>query len=208
MTDPARPLDGDDVEILARETAYRGYFRIDRYRLRHRLHGGGWSAEMVREVFERGHAVAVLLYDPDRDTLAMIEQFRVGALAAGVRPWLLEIVAGIIEDGETEEQVVRREAAEEAGCAIGELRHACTYLVSPGGATETVSVYVGRIDSQGVGGVHGMAAEGEDIRVVLVPAAEALAMLERGVFNNGAILIAMQWFALHRDTLRRAWLGS
>ncbi|KAF0116429.1 MAG: hypothetical protein FD149_1415, partial [Rhodospirillaceae bacterium] len=188
-----------------RDTAYQGFFRIDRYRLRHRLYNGAWGPHVTRELFERGHAVAVLLYDPERDALILIEQFRIGALAAGWNPWLLEVVAGIIEPGETAEQVARREVREEAGCDVITLEKVGHYLVSPGGTTETVTLFCGRVDSAKAGGIHGKFEEGEDIRVVVVPAGQALAMLENGTLTNGALLVAMLWFALHRDRLHRHW---
>ena len=103
------PFTADDVEILERSTPFQGYFRIDRYHLRHRTHDGGWTAPMSREIFERGHAVGILLYDPRQDRVGLIEQFRPGALAAGWHPWLIEVVAGIIDDGETPEAVAVRD---------------------------------------------------------------------------------------------------
>ena len=205
---PAPALTARDVEILERVEAYRGYFRVDRYRLRHRLHAGGWSGAMDREVFERGHAAAVLPYDPALDSVVFIEQFRIGAFAAGRPPWLLEIVAGIIEDGETAESVVRREAVEEAGCEIHELVPIADYLVSPGGTSETVVIFCGRVDASRVGGIHGKAEEHEDINVVAVPFAEARKRLDEGAVDNAAALIALQWLALNRDRLRRTWLGA
>ncbi|MBF0129563.1 MAG: NUDIX domain-containing protein [Alphaproteobacteria bacterium] len=201
-------LGRSDVEILERTPVYKGFFRINAYRLRHKLHQGGWGPEIGREMFERGHAVAVLLYDPERDALVLIDQFRLGAYVAGWTPWLVEVVAGIIEEGESPEDVARRESLEEAGCVVTDLVLAHTYLVSPGGASESVSVYCGRIDAEGVGGIHGLVEEGEDIRVVLVPAAEALAMLDSGELVNSAVLIAMQWFALNREKVRARGLGT
>ena len=111
----------DDVELLSHDLLYQGFFRYERYLLRHRLHGGGWSGSMSRELFERGQAAAVLLYDPTRDAVVLIEQFRVGAYAAGRGPWLTEIVAGSVNPGETGEDTVRREAREEAGLEIAAL---------------------------------------------------------------------------------------
>ncbi|MFN3077353.1 MAG: NUDIX domain-containing protein [Alphaproteobacteria bacterium] len=201
-------LTADDVEVLEHRIAYQGFFRIDRYRLRHRLHAGGWGPEITRELFERGQAVAVLLYDPDQDALVLIEQFRIGAYRVGWRPWLLEVVAGIIDENESPEQVVRRESLEESGCEIQDLLFVHSYLVSPGGATETVRVYCGRVDSRGAGGVHGLIEEGEDIRVVVIPSNEVLAMLERDELRNSATLVAIQWFALNRQKLRQRWLGA
>src|SRR3546814_11817116 len=105
-------MDDTDVEIAARDTCYQGYFRIDRYRFRHRLHGGGWSGEITRELFERGHAVAVLPYDPPADAVVLIEQFRIGAFAAGLPCWQTETVAGILDHGENPEVVAARVASE------------------------------------------------------------------------------------------------
>lgn len=203
----------DDVEIIEKTTPFSGYFRIDRYRLKHRLFEGGWSGEMSREVFERGHAAAALLYDPSRDVLVFIEQFRIGALAAarspwfddGLSPWLVECVAGIIEDGESPEDVVRREAIEEADCAIQGLVPVAHYLVSPGGTSESVFIFCGRVDASNAGGIHGISEEHENIRVLAIPATEALKWLETGKVNNAMSLIALQWFALNRERLRQRW---
>jgi ADP-ribose pyrophosphatase len=194
-----------DVEILEKTQAFKGYFRVDRYRLRHRLFRGGWSGVMTREVFERGHAAAVLPYDPVQDAVVMIEQFRMGALAAGRPPWLVEIVAGIIEEGETAEDVVRREAVEEAGCEIGNLIPIADYLVSPGGTSECISLFCGRVDSSGAGGFHGQAEEHEDIRVSVVPFARAAQMLQDRQVDNATALVSLQWLVINRDRVRREW---
>lgn len=196
---------GDDVEVLACEAAFEGYFRIDRWRLRHRLFAGGWSGEVLREVFERGHAAAVLPYDPVRDEVVLIEQFRIGAHAAGEAAWLIEVVAGIIEAAEAPEDVARRETMEEAGLEVGALEPITTFFVSPGGTTQTTALFVGRVDSARAGGVHGLEHEGEDIRVLAVPLEEALVMVADGRIREAATLIALQWLALNRERLRTAW---
>jgi ADP-ribose pyrophosphatase len=193
------------IDILDKAHVYDGYFRIDRYRLRHSLHAGGMSNEIVREVFERGHAVGVLLFDPDRDEVVMIEQFRIGAFAAGAEPWLTEIVAGIIEQGETAEQVARREITEEAGIEAGELWPMVRYLVSPGGTSETVELFLGWVDARRAGGIHGLDHEEEDIRVFPLPFPEAAALVEEGKIDNAMTLIALQWLMLHHDDVMRAW---
>ncbi len=195
-------MDETDVEILERKTVFRGYFRIDAYRLRHRLFAGGWSHEFSREVFERGHAVAVLLYDPARDAVIMIEQFRVGALAAGKPPWVRELVAGIIDEAESPEDVARREALEEAGCTIGEMLPVAQYMVSPGCSSETVRIFAALVDSGGVGGIHGLAEEHEDIRVSVVPWIEIRADLAARRFDNAITIVGLQWLALNRERLR------
>lgn len=196
-----------DVEIISKETVFKGYFQIDRYRLRHRTFAGGWTDEMVREVFERGHAVVVLLYDPDRDKVALIEQFRPGAYAAGWHPWLVECVAGIIEDGEHPDDVARRETREEAGADPTDMIHIGDYLVTAGGSSESCRLYCARVDSSAIAGTHGLAHEGEDIRVFLVDPAEGLGMCRDGRINNAMAVLALQWLALERDGLRAKWLG-
>ena len=193
------------VELRERTTPYQGYFRLDRYRLRHRRFDGGWSEVMTREVFERGHAASVLPYDPARDAVVLVEQFRTGALAAGMEPWLVEAVAGIIEPGEDPADVVRREAVEEAGCVITDLEPIGTVLLSPGGSSETLSMYLGRADISGVGGIHGLAHEHEDIRAFVVPAEEALARLARAEYLNAPLVMSLQWLALNRARMREVW---
>lgn len=210
---PARPIaepEGsemgpDDVQVLTHETCHDGFFRLERYTVRHRLFEGGWSRPARREVLERGHAAAVLPYDPVRDRVVLVEQFRIGALHDPRGPWLIETVAGMIEPGETPEAVVRREAVEEAGCELEELVPVGTYYVTPGGASERIHLYCGRVDASGVGGVHGLPEEGEDIRVLTPTFDEAWAMLERGEIRVATPLIALQWLALNRQALRARW---
>jgi ADP-ribose diphosphatase len=195
------------IEILGREVAYQGFFRIDRYRLRHRLHGGGWSGEISREVFERGRAVGILLYDPARDALVLIEQFRLAAHLSGFPAWQLEIVAGIVDrTGESEAQVARREAQEEAGLAIdGEILPIHRYLTSPGGSTETVALFCGRVDSRDAGGIHGLADEQEDIKVLVKSYDETMRLVRDDEISNGFTLLALYWLAANRSRLRRSW---
>ena len=198
-------MNADDVRILACDTVYQGYFRVDRYRLQHRRHDGGWTQELTREVFERGHAVAILPYDPRRDEVVLIEQFRVGAHAAGWAPWQLEVVAGIIDPGETAEDVARRESQEEAGLTILELTPIADFLNSPGAVSQTERLFCGRVDAAGAGGIHGLEHEGEDIKVVVVPFAELRGLLAANRVTNAPGLIALQWLLLNRDELRARW---
>jgi ADP-ribose pyrophosphatase len=192
-------------EILETSTGYAGFFRLMRYRLRHRLYNGNWSPVLTRELFERGHAAALLPYDPVADRVILIEQFRIGALEATGGPWLLEIVAGIIEPSETPEDVVRREAVEEMGCPVQEVVPICEYYVSPGGTSERISLFCGKVDASQAGGIHGLADESEDIRVVPMSADEAIARMQAGAIVSAAPIIALQWLALNRDQMRRRW---
>ena len=198
-------MSDEALRILDRETVYQGFFRIDRYRLRHRLYAGGWSGELSREVFERGRAVGVLLFDPARDAVVLVEQFRLAAHLAGFPAWQLEIVAGIVDHGEeSETAVAEREAQEEAGLAIdGAILPIHRYLTSPGGTTETVALFCGRVDAGDAGGIHGLAAEQEDIKVVVKGYAEIMAMLRDGTIVNGFTLVALYWLAANRARLRR-----
>ncbi|NQU59684.1 MAG: NUDIX domain-containing protein [Rhodospirillales bacterium] len=210
------PLSADDVEVVDKQTPYQGYFKVDTYRLKHRLFEGGWSGEMEREVFERGHAVAVLPYDPVLDRVVLIEQFRPGAFAAlksqwfddGASPWLIECVAGIIEKGEKPEDVVRRESIEETGCEIREILPIHHYLVSPGGTSESVFVYCGRTDASNAEGVYGLTDEHENIRVFSLAAKEAFALLDEGRIINAMTIIALQWLKANHAQVRENWRGQ
>ncbi len=198
-------MQNPQYEILETSTGYAGFFHLLRYRLRHRLFNGEWSPVLTRELFERGHAAAVLPYDPVLDRVVLTEQFRIGALQASGGPWLLEIVAGMIEAGETPEAVVRRESIEEIGCSIGELVSICDYHVSPGGTSERIHLFCGRVDASQAGGIHGVAAEGEDIRVVVMSADDAIARMGAGEIASAASIIALQWLMMHRASLRERW---
>lgn len=160
----------------------------------------------MREVFERGHAAAVLPYDPIRDEVILIEQFRVGALAAADGSWLLEIVAGMIEASETPQDVVKRESIEEADCIISDLIPLYDFFVSPGGTTERVALFCGRVDSTHAGGVHGAIEEGEDIKVHVVPLDTAIAFLNSGKITSASAIIALQWLALNRASVCARWV--
>lgn len=198
-----RLFSGADYQVLARNTLFQGFFKMVEYRVRHRLFGGGWSGEVRRELFERGHAVGVLPWEPRHDRIALVEQFRVGALSDPESPWQLELVAGTVENGESPEAVAHRELAEEAGITSAELVPLCDYLVSPGGSDERMTLFCALADLDGVGGIHGLAEEHEDIRVHLFDRAEALAGLEAGLCNNAPLIIALQWLALHHERLAR-----
>ena len=199
------PPPTEKVELIERTVAFQGYFRVARYLFRHTLYQGGLSGEVKREVFERGQAAAVLPYDPVRDEVVLIRQFRAGSYAAGRHPWGWETVAGIIEDGETPVDVARREAVEEAAVTITGLLPMGSVVLSPGACSETCTSFLGRTDTTGVGGIFGLEAENENILVKVVPFAEARAMLDRNECDNAVAVMALQWLALHRDDVRNRW---
>lgn len=195
----------NDVEIIARETVYSGFFSLDVWRFRHRLFNGGMSDVVSREIFERGHAAVLLPYDPVRDEVVLVEQIRIAAIDTSETPWLLEMVAGMIEPGESPEEVVRREAQEEAGLDIGRTQPVLSYLASPGGTSERLSIFVGEVDASVANGVHGLAEENEDIRVHVVSRETAYGLVEQGKIDNAASVIALQWLQLHYQQLRKEW---
>jgi ADP-ribose pyrophosphatase len=195
----------NDVEIIARDTRYSGFFSIDLYRFRHRLFNGEMSGEITREIFERGHAAVLLPFDPVRDEVVLIEQIRIAAFDTSETPWLLEMVAGMIEEGESPEDVARREAVEEAGLEVKRTKNVLSYLASPGGASERSTIFVGEVDAATAQGIHGLADENEDIRVHVVSREQAYQWVEEGKIDNAASVIALQWLQLHYQALRNEW---
>jgi len=194
------------VQVLQKNSVYSGYFKISRYQLKHTLYDGAWSNKIVREVFERGNSAAVILYDPKRDRVVLIEQFRIGALAAKLNPWVIEIVAGKIERGETGKDVVKRESVEESGCKPSKLIHIIDYQPSGGGVSEIVSLFCGKVDSVNVGGIYGVEDEGENIKVIVKSLDKAIQMVDKGIIANSASIIAIQWLSLNKAKIRKEWL--
>ena len=195
-----------EFKIINKEILYSGFFRMEKYCLQHTLYAGGWSAVINRELFVRGSCVAVLLYDPERDKVVLIEQFRAGAILQPDRAWLVEIVAGAIEEGETAIEVAYRESIEEAGCEIQELIVINEFYTTPGGASERITLFCGKIDSTKVGGIHGLDHEDEDISVRSVDFDEAYRMVESNEMESAIPIIAIQWLALNKEKIRQKWL--
>ncbi len=188
-----------DHKILAKERVYDGFFKIDRYSVQHKLFAGGETEVFYRELFERGEASAVLLYDPLRDNVVITEQYRIGAsLETSRSPWLLEVVAGTIEEGEHPEEVAKREVKEETGGHITDLIPITSYWSSPGGTSEKIHLFCAVVDSSQFNGVHGLESEHEDILVRVIPFAEAYDFIASGDINNGATIIALQWLKLNK----------
>tara|TARA_R110002167_G_scaffold103579_5_gene267936 strand:- start:1694 stop:2308 length:615 start_codon:yes stop_codon:yes gene_type:complete len=197
-----------DVEIDEDRAAWRGFFQVREYRLRHRLYKGGWGRWLSRELFVRGPAVGVLPYDPVLDCILQVEQFRVGAMNRSASPWIAELVAGIIDKpDESPEDVARREALEEAGIDIHEMEAIAEYYSSPGGSDEYFYLYCGRANLATAGGFFGLAEEGEDICAKVMSFTDAMAMLDAGQVSSAHNLIALQWLRLNRDALRQRWLA-
>lgn len=190
-------------KIIEKTTPFKGHYRIDKYLLQHTKFDGSCSKILEREVFERGHSTAILPYDPKADSFVFIEQFRPGPMAAGFDPWMIEIPAGIVEKGEKPEDVALRETQEEIGSTVTKLIHIMDYFVSQGGSSEWTALFCGLVDTQKLGGIHGLSEEDEDILTHIVPKAEALSWLQSGKLNNAPILIALLWFMLNEEKIQR-----
>jgi ADP-ribose pyrophosphatase len=202
----ARDLRAGTGEVEAEDIlpSHAGFFGLDVWRLRHRRFDGGMSPWITREVFVAGDAVTVLPYDPVRDRVLLIEQFRMGPVGRGdALPWQLEAIAGRIDPGETPEAAARREAVEEAGLVLGPLEKVAEYYPTPGAVTEYLFSYVALCDlPDGTAGVFGAAEEAEDIRGHLVTFDRLMALVGGGEVSNAPLILSALWLQRERDRLR------
>ncbi|MFV0432209.1 MAG: NUDIX domain-containing protein [Alphaproteobacteria bacterium] len=203
------------VELLEKSEEFKGYFEVNKYRFSYRQFNGKMGAVVEREIFERGHAVAVLPYDPIKDVIILIEQFRPGVFVGIQNPhwqnkqttsWMYEIIAGIIDEGETIDDVAIRETKEEANLEIANLKYIQPFFVSPGAVSEFIHLYVAQVNSEKAGGVFGLDVEAEDIKTHILPCDEVWKMLDEGKITNATALIALQWLRYHREQVREEWL--
>lgn len=192
-------------KLINRESVYTGFFKVDKCRIKHDLYLGG-EVEIQRELLYRGDAVAVLLYDPSRDKVVMVEQFRVGAIDDKEDdeqgPWLLEIVAGIVEQNESIKDVARRECKEEAGLDVHSFESIHSFYSSPGGSSEKIYLMCGLVDSNLAEGVHGLDHEGEDIKVSVHDFKDINQLLASDRISSAIPIIALQWLSINRERLR------
>ena len=199
----------NDVKILETINCYTGFLRIDRVRLKCRLFQGGWSQEFYREVLLREPGVGILLYDPHLDKVLLVEQFRIGCVDDQRNgPWALELVAGLLEDGETPAEVAIREAHEETGMQVEGLLPVCEYYNSPGGSAEKMTVFCASFAAGLAGGIFGVATESENIRTVILSREEALDAIASGRLNNAMSIIALQWLQLNLEHTKATLLAQ
>lgn len=198
----------EDWQLVNEEICFSGFFKLVRYHFRHMLFDGTQGPELAREVFVRGDATCVLLYDPHLQSLVLVEQFRAGGILHSESPWMFELVAGINEKGEEPEDVARREAEEEADARILDLIHIYDFFPSPGGSTERIHLFLGLVDARELGGIHGLPDEGEDIKVHVLSLPEVVSMLSRGEIDNSPAIIAIQWLLLNKERVDQAWGGG
>lgn len=199
MSEHLPVFDNNDIEVLERKRVFQGFFAIDKITLRHRLYEGGWTHPFVRELIVKGRAAGVLLYDPIKDVVVLVEQFRVGMSSADNQsPWALELVAGFVEEGESPLDMAAREVKEEAGVDISDAEFICEYYNSPGGSNESISLFYAEADSTHAGGIHGLPHENEDIKVVAMPRHAAMQAMQLGKINNAMTIIALQWLQIRK----------
>ncbi|MCK8046794.1 ADP-ribose diphosphatase [Shewanella sp. 1CM18E] len=191
----------DDVELLSKKNLYKGFFKMEEYRFKHRLFAGGWSDVVTREVFERGHAVVVLPYDPVTDQVVLIEQIRIPVLETAVTPWMFELVAGMIDKGQTSIDVAHRELQEETGLSAKSVTKVNEYFSSPGGTSERFDFYWAEIDAADANGLHGLDAEDEDIRVHVLSREAAYQMVVDGKIDNASTVIGVLWLQLNYQNI-------
>ena len=195
-----------DVFNLTKRILYKGFFSLYEYRFQYRKFDGSVSDAVTREILDRGHAVVLLAYDDKRDEVVLIEQIRIAAIDTQDTPWMLELIAGMMDhENESSEEVAKREAMEEAGIMVGQCKPIISYLASPGGLTEQLHILVGQVDSSTAKGVHGLAEENEDIKVHVVSREQAYQWVEEGIINNAASIIALQWLQLNHQSLKDEW---
>ncbi|NUF26462.1 ADP-ribose pyrophosphatase [Gilliamella bombicola] len=199
-------FDKNDVFNLTKRILYKGFFSLFEYRFQYRKFDGSMSEVVSREILERGHAVVLLAYDAKRDEVVLIEQIRIAAIETQESPWMLELIAGMMDhENESFEEVAKREAMEEAGVVIGRCKPIISYLASPGGLTEQLHILVGEVDSSTAKGIHGLAEENEDIKVHVVSRNQAYQWVKDGLINNAASIIALQWLELNHQLLKKEW---
>jgi ADP-ribose pyrophosphatase len=200
-------LDDPDVRLLDRQLVYSGFFDLEVLHLQHRRFDGAMSDVVTREVLHIPNAAAILPYDPRTDQIVLIEQFRSGTLRHPEGPWLLETVAGLMEPGELPEATARREIVEEAGLEAGRMEKVGVYIASPGAVTEHTTVFIAEVDISKAGGVHGLAAETEDIKSHIVDLATAFDWLENGRIVAANAIVALRWLQVHGAALKARWLA-
>ncbi|QPB42918.1 ADP-ribose diphosphatase [Rodentibacter haemolyticus] len=205
----AQQFNLSDIKIINEEVVYDGFFTLKKIQFKHKLFAGGESGVVTRELLIKGAASAVIAYDPKEDAVILVEQVRIGAAyypEANRSPWLLELIAGMVEQGERPEEVALRESKEEAGIIVKHLTHCLSVWDSPGGVVERIHLFVGQVDSSTAKGIHGLDCENEDIKVHVVKRERAYQWVCEGKIDNGIAVMGLQWLQLNYARLQQRWL--
>ena len=194
----------NDVQVIEARKRYAGFFNVEELDLSFRRFDGSMSDPVNRAVFIGVDCAIVLPYDPVRDRVMLVEQFRTGAYLRGdPNPWTVEPIAGRIDPGEGPEEAARREALEEAGITLTDLKCVSAAYPSPGSTTEHFFIYIGIADlPDGSAGVGGKLSEAEDIRSQIMDWEDFDKALNAGEFRLLPLLVAGHWLARNRDGLR------
>ena len=193
--------EAERVRLIGRETIYKGFLTLEKLTFEQRMPDGS-LVTIHREIHDHGSAAAILLHNPNDDTVVLVRQFRAGAFANGDAAFLLELPAGLIDEGEAPAEAVIREAMEETGYDITTAHHICDMHPTPGTLTEKLSLFAASVDAgrkTGQGG--GLVGEGEDIEVVTLPLDEAYRMIGTGEITDAKTIIALQWAMINRNKL-------
>lgn len=194
-----------NLTIIKKEVIWQGYFRMLKYYFKHNLFNGGVSDVVERELFERNTAVAVIPYDPITDEIVLVEQIRVGTFEHDINPWMIELVAGMIEENEESEEVAKRELFEETGLTCQYIEKVMSYLVSPGGTSEKIDLYFAHVDAKTANFIAGLESENEDIKTHRLSVKDAIAQLNKVKFQNGVTITGLQWLALNHEKIKQQW---
>lgn len=193
------------ARLVKKNVLFQGYHRVTEFHFEIGSQRDGRAIELDREVFDCGVHACVLPYDPRRDEVVLIRQFRAGAYAAGMPPWTWEMVGGMVGKDESADAVVCREAVEESGLTLKALMPIYKAMGCPGAVSEIRTMYLGLADTSGAGGFFGLESEGEDIFADVVSLANALAMLKDGKIIDLTCIAALQWLLLNRDDVHASW---
>ena len=186
-----------NFKVTNKKNLYDGFFKMNEISLKYKKYDGSWSNEIKRELFGGAQVSAVLPFDPIKKKIVLIQQFRPGTISKNTNNYLNEIVAGIIDPGESPEIAAKRECLEETGYKIKKLTPIQGYFPAPGSSESFYHLFLGEVDIKNGKKIMGLDNENEDILVESFKVNQVKKMMQEGKFINGLTLIAIQWFFLN-----------
>lgn len=184
-------------KIVSKKNLYDGFFKMNEIVLKYKKYDGTWTNSISRELFGGAQVSAVLPYDPLKKEIILIQQFRPGTISKNLDNYLIEIVAGIIDEGETPEDAAKRECFEETGCVIKKLIPIQGYFPAPGSSESFYHLFLGETETFSGTRIMGLENENEDIKVQSFKSSKVREIMQKGKILNGLTLIALQWFFLN-----------